>query len=135
MVVRHAGPIELRYSVNAAAGVTSTTQIAVPAGFTIHAAVGADSFAFAGGVATMTVNHASTRYIILHLKAVGEPFDEFRHMWADLFQLITVMMSMSLIYALLGGDLSGNDFLGNMIRLVAGTAVVFILLEVVQRLR
>lgn len=135
IVVQSANKNEIQYIVTAAAGITSTTQVSVPVGFTVFDVDNADGWGFSAGIVTVTVAHTSPRKIILYLRPVSGAFAETRRVWANVFMLIVFLASVGLISGLIRGELGGGSFiLKTIIALVAGTATLFILLNVVESL-
>jgi len=66
---------------------------------------------------------------------VSAAFTGVRDVWGNTFQLTTLMVAFALINSLLKDELGGGVALRTIIVLVCGTAVLIILLQIVEGIR
>lgn len=139
MSITATNKMDIRYTVNSSTGVTSTTQVDIYGGKKVSKVEGADGWSLLGSVVTVSVTHSSPRNIIIYFavtepSSVTGPFNTVRQLWADLFMLIVFCAIVGLMSGLMRGDMSGGVFLKTIIALVLGTAMIFVLLRVVENL-
>jgi len=122
----------VKYTVAAASGVTSTTKLSFPSNRKVSKVTGATSWTPSGSTVTVTVLHHSPATITVYLTPVSPQFNTIRTMWGSLFMLIVLVALFSGIQDILRGG-EGAVFI-LVLKLAGATALIFIMLQVVEGL-
>jgi len=125
-------------TVSASSGVTSTTQISCGSYEKPTEVIGASSWSYdsSNKILSISVQHSSDANIEVRwvIAPLSKPLGYVRQIWTGFLPVLFVIISVALLNALLKGEIETREFTWAIIGLAIGTAVLMILLQVVEGL-